>query len=636
MLQAIRERSQGVIVAIIVGFIILTFALWGVESYISEGKRVVVAEADGEDIYLTEFQDTLQRLRRQAQQMMGESLDDVDWNSPEVKQRALDQLVNDRLLGKLVDDVRMRVSDAQLAAQITQIPTFQDDNGFSRELYQQRLPLIGMSEASFERSLREDMVKGQLRIGVASSEFVTREEAAFVESLREQKRDIGYAIIPASQFEDEISVSDDEVARHYEENRENYREPERVRLAYLQMSAADLEDEITVDDATLRAYYETNKANYTREEQRNVNHILIQVAEDAGDDEVAAARERAMTALSRAREGEAFEDLAKELSDDVGSRTEGGETGLFPRGVMAPEFEQAAFALAVGEVSEPVRTRFGFHVIKLKAVEPGGLQPFDEVREQVASAYRTAEAQKRFFDMAEQFSNLVYEHPDSLDVAADALALEVQRSELLSAEEIGQQFSDAVAARAFETEVLVEGLNAEPVELEDGRVVAVRVVEHVPSAIPPLDEVRAAVAEAVRTEKLRERTRAAAEALGEKLRTGASVAEVIEAEGLGWESTAGASRTSTDVNRAVLRAAFRTEVPGDEAAAAVITVPIGRADHAVARISNVRTPAAGELAESDVGAVQRELVTARATLTWQAFLDGLRLGSDVEVFKDRL
>lgn len=635
MLQAIRERSQGVIVAIIVGFIILTFALWGVESYISEGKRVVVAEADGEDIYLTEFQDTLQRLRRQAQQMMGESLDDVDWSSPEVKQRALDQLVNDRLLGKLVDDVRMRVSDAQLAAQITRIPTFQDDNGFSRELYQQRLPLIGMSEASFERSLREDMIKGQLRVGVASSEFVMREEAAFVESLREQKRDIGYAIIPASQFEDEVSVSDEEAATHYEENRETYREPERVRLAYLQMSAADLEDEITIDDDALRAYYETNKANYTKEEQRNVNHILIQVAEDAGEDEVAAARERAEIALERAREGEAFEELAKELSDDVGSRTEGGETGLFPRGVMAPEFEEATFALTVGEVSDPVRTRFGFHVIKLKAIEPGGLQSFDEVREQVASAYRTAEAQKRFFDMAEQFSNLVYEHPDSLDVAADALALDVQRSELLSAEEIGQQFSDAVAARAFETEVLVEGLNAEPVELEDGRVVAVRVVEHVPSAIPPLAEVHAKVVEAVRTAKLRERTLAAAEKFGDELRTGGSVAEVIEADGLGWEATEGASRTSSDVNRAVLRAAFRTEPPAD-GGAAFITVPIGRADHAVVRIANVQTPATGELAESDVGAVQRELVTARATLTWQAFLEGLRVGSDVEVFKDRL
>ncbi|MEQ8660022.1 MAG: SurA N-terminal domain-containing protein, partial [Gammaproteobacteria bacterium] len=511
--------------------------LWGVESYISEGKRVVVAEADGEEIYLTEFQDTLQRLRRQAQQMMGESLDDIDWNSAEIKQRALDQLVNDRLLDKLIGDVRMRVSDAQLAAQITRVPTFQDENGaFSRELYKQRLPLVGMSEAGFERAMRDDLVKAQLRVGVANSEFVTREEAALVESLREQKRDIGYAIVPAAGFEDEVSVSDDEIAAHYAANREDYREPERVRLEYLEMSAAALEQDISVDEAALRAYYEANKASYTRDEQRNVNHILINVGEDASAEEVAAAQERASAALARAREGEAFEELAAELSDDVGSRTEGGETGMFPRGVMAPEFEEAAFALEVGEVSEPVRTRFGIHVIKLKAIEPGGLQPFEQVEEQVRTAYRAAEAQKQFFDMAEQFSNLVYEHPDGLDVAADALGLEVQRTEPMSAGDIASKFSDAVAARAFETEVLVEGLNGEPVELADGRVVAVRVAEHQPSVIPPLESVREAVAAAVRSDKLREHTRSVADRLAAKLRDGGSVAEVVEAEGFGWES----------------------------------------------------------------------------------------------------
>ncbi|MEQ8233588.1 MAG: SurA N-terminal domain-containing protein [Gammaproteobacteria bacterium] len=629
MLQAIRERSQGVIVAIIVGFIILTFALWGIESYIGADQQVVVAEADGEEIYLAEFQDTLQRLRRQAQQMMGESLDDIDWNSAVVRERALDQLVNDRLLDKFVDAVRMRVSDAQLAAQITRIPTFQDENGsFSRQLYQQRLPLVGMSEASFENALRDDMVKAQLRVGVASSEFVTREEAALVERLRVQKRDIGYAIVPASEYADEVVVSDEEVTQHYEANREQYREPERVRLEYLAMSAADLESEIAVDDAALRAYYEANKANYTREEQRNVNHILIQVGEDAAEDEVTAARERAAAALARAREGESFEKLAEELSDDVGSRTEGGETGMFPRGVMAPEFEEAAFALDVGEISEPVRTRFGFHVIKLKAVEPGGLQPFEEVAEQVSTAYRAAEAQKQFFDMAEQFSNLVYEHPDSLDVAGEALDLEVQRSEPMSAADIAREFSDAVAARAFEPEVLVEGLNGEPVELADGRVVAVRVTEHQPSVVPPLADVREAVVEAVRTAKLREKTRAAAEALGVRLREGDSVAEVIEDAGLGWESEDGVGRDSTAVNRAVLREAFRVSVPasGD---AAYTTIPIGRADHAVVRVANVQTPAADEVSDRAIADVQQEITTARSTLTWQSFLESLRAGSEV-------
>jgi len=634
MLQAIRERSQGLIVAIIVGFISLTFALWGVESYISDGRQVVVAEVDDEEILLTEFQDNLQKMRSQAQSALGEAYADIDWNSADVKRRALDQIVDERIITRLIDDTRMRISDLQVARQLQQIPAFQDETGFSRTLYEQRLPQIGLTEAGFERELRNDMAKAQLRAGIAASEFVTPVEAREVERLRKQKRDIGYAIIPASTYEDQVQLTDDDVRAGYEANKEAFRRDELVKLEYIELAPAALEAEVTVTDESLRDYYESNKSAYTRQEQRNVNHILIQVAESADAAAIDAALAKANQALTRARAGESFEDLATELSDDVGSRTEGGETGLFPRGVMAPEFEEAAFALEVGEVSEPVRTKFGYHVIKLKETDPGGVQSFEEVRADVERAYRSTEAQKMFFDQVEQFSNLVYEHPDSLATAADALGLEIRTTEASSREQLATLFSEQTAARAFETEVLVEGLNAEPVELADGRVVAIRVTEHKPSEIPPLAEVKDAVVEALRTERLRTLTEQAGKAIIEQLRGGATIADTVEKAGFGWVTAEATDRESDQANRAVLRAAFRSRVDGD--GPGYVGVPVGQSDYAVIRIANVVMPAEDEIERTEIIAVQRELLEARAAIVWQDFVEALRASSSVEVFDRNL
>ena len=635
MLQKIRERAQGLVAMIIVGLIIITFALWGVESYITAGRQVVVAEAEGDEILLSDFQDQLQRLRRQAQSMFGDRFDVDEWNTPEVKEKALEQLIDDRLLERLVDDARIRISNRQVAEQLAEIPAFQDDNGFSRALYEQRVPQLGMSQAGFEAELRSDMAKAQLRAGISGSEFVLREEAQRVEQLTQQTRDVGYAIIPAGQFEEESGPSDSEAAEFFENHREDYRTPEMVKLEYLEISAPDLESEVSVDEEALREFFDANQTLYTAAEERNVNHILINLDPSADDEAQAAALAKAESALERARAGEEFEALAKELSDDVGSSTEGGETGMFQRGVMAPEFEAAAFALAVGEISEPVKTRFGYHIIKLKAVNAGGLKPFEEVRDAVEAAYRSSEAQKAFFDLAEQFSSLVYEHPDSLNVAAESLNLEIRQTDRLTREGLTALFSEKLAKRAFEPEVLLEGLNAEPVGLDDGRVVAIRVLEHSPAAIPTLAEVRETVVADAAQARRRELTEAEGKSMIEQLQAGAEVAGVVESKGLGWESKSTVRRDSNDVNRAVLRAAFQTPLAAGDAPK-FIGVPIGKEDYAIIRIANATIPVPGDIDTADVLARQKTLLPGRVRGSWQEFLGSLRSASDVRVYSQNL
>ena len=634
MLQTIRDRTQGLIVGIIVFLISLTFILWGVESYISAAKRVIVAKVGGDEIGLEEFQQALQRFRRQAESMLGDAFNANEWNGPAIKTKTLDELIDGKLLTQLAAKNRLRVTNNQVAQQLQQIPAFQDDKGFSRQLYQQRVSALGFSQVGFEQQLRDDMAKAQLRTGIGASEFVTRQEAETISALRKQRRDIGYAIIPASAVDQQVTVSDTELSAYYAAHKDDYRTADKARFEYLEISAAALQTAVTVTDDKLRQYYDGNQAQFTLAEERNVNHILVRLAQSADAGTTTAAQIKADNVLKRARAGENFEKLAKELSDDTGTQADGGETGMFGRGAMAPEFEEAAFKLKVSEISDLVRSKFGFHIIKVKEIKAGGLQPFDSVRAQVETAYRNAEAQKAFFEQAEQFSNLVYEHPDSLGVAADKLGVKTQQTEALTQPELAKMFSDKAATIAFQADVLNEGMNSEPIELAEGRVVALRSVEHTPAVVPPLADVRTAVELAVRNVHRRELTAALGKGFIERLRQGATVEDVVKGRGFGWEHVDGALRAAGDANRAVLRAAFSIDVP--EHNPVFTGIPMGTTDYAVIRVANVATPAASEIARDEVATVEKDLIKGRMNAAWTDFVAALRAASDVKTYPKNL
>ena len=634
MLQTIRDRTQGLFVAIVVGLISLTFILWGVESYINAAKRIVVAKVDGDEIPIEEFQRAMQRFRRQAESMLGEAYNPADWDKPETKSKALDELINDRVLARLVADSRVQITNSQVARHLQETPAFQGEKGFSRELYEQGVSALGFTQIGFEQQLRGDMAKQQLRNGVAASEFVTREEAQKIAALQKQKRDIGYAMIPALEIERQVTVSDAETAAYFEAHQEDYRRPEKVSVEYLEISAAALAAEVEIKDTNLRQYYDANPAAYTLAEERNVNHIMVQVPQDADAATTTSAQVKVEDIFKRVTAGEDFEKLAKDLSDDVGSKAEGGATGFFGRGAMAPEFEEAAFKLKIGEVSGLVRTKFGWHIIKLKEVKAGGLQPFETVKADVAAAYRDAEAQKAFSDLSERFADLVYENSDSLTVAADTLGLKTVTTPIMTKAEIAAKFSDKTAGEVFTPEVLVEGLNSAPVELPQSRVVALRAVEHVPSAIPTVAEVKAEVEESVRNSHRREKTEALGLELIERLRKGETVTELVKGRGFGWEQQEGSTRESSDVNRAVLRAAFAIQVP--TGGPQYTGIPIGNTDYAIIRVANVVVPAESEIARGDIATVQKDLVKGRMGAVWSEFVATLRAGSDVKIVEKNL
>lgn len=634
MLQFIRERAQGLVAVIIILFLCLTFLLWGIDEYLRAARTVVVAEVNGEDIDLNAYQQSFQRLRQRAQAELGDQFDPALWTQDETKHQALDMLIEERLLQHTLDDARIRVSTPQVAAFLRSAETFQVDGKFSVERYKQAVSMFGFTEAGFEQQARQDLGVQQLRAGIALSAFATQDEALRLAQLFAQKRDIGYALVEPPPV-DGIEVSDADAEAYYKEHQDRFRVPEKLKLEYLELTLDDLKDEISVDDKSLGEFYEAHKSDYTTQEQRSANHILVQVKKDATEADDAAARAKIEALRKDIEAGATFEDIAKQQSDDIGSRAEGGDTGLFPRGVMAPPFEEAAFSLKVGELSQPVKTEFGYHLIRVREIKPGGVEPFEEVRSRVEDAYRSEQAESLYFERAEAFGDAVTEFPDSLESAGDALDMKPQTTELMTREDIEARFSKDVANAAWEPEVLTEGLVSVPVEIDNTRIAAVKVLEHAPAHVPPFDSIKTDVVAALREVRARDAALERGEALLARLKKGDAVDAVMSVEKLEWHEAKGVSRETSEVNRAVARAAFQTPLAAD-GSPALIGVPLGTGAYAVVRVANQQIPTAEQLAGKNIDAIRRDVARAYMAGTWRSYIDALRADAKVKTFPERL
>lgn len=633
MLQTIRERAQGLVAAVIVVLLILTFAVWGIESYLKQARRVVVASVDGDKIELAAYQQTYQRMRQRAQAELGDKFDARIWADEKTKLKALDFVVEEHLLTSSVDHAHLRVSSAQVSEYLKSSPNFQVDGKFSRDRYAQVTRMLGYSERGFEDQARNDLALQQLRAGVAASAFVTTSEAQNIQQLREQKRTIGYALLAPTDASKEI-VKPTDVAAYYDKNKEDYRIQDKVALEYIDLKLVDLKSQVTVNDELLTAYYDSHKADFTVEEQRNANHILIQVKSGAGAADTEKARQKAQKMRELVMGGKEFETVAKENSDDIGSRSEGGETGLFSRGVMAPEFEQAVFSMKVGEVSEAIKTSFGFHIIKLRAIAPGGIQLFLDVKAEVEAKYRAEQAENQYFDAAERFSDAVYEHPDALAESGDTLGLAVHTTSLQFRSEVAALFNDAVADAVWEPEVLSEGLASAPIEIGSDRIVAVRVTQHEPSRVQALDEVKDSITATLQTKRVVKATAERGASIIGRLQKGDSLASVIAAEKLDWKEHKDVAREDPDVNRAVLRAAFKVPVLKD-AGTAYRGIALGTGSYAVIAVSNPQIPAVAQLDKAASG-LQRDMERNRTASVWLDFVAALRANVEVETYPKNL
>ncbi len=634
MLQSIRERAQGVIAAVIVLFLCLTFAVWGVESYLNEAKKVVVAEINGEEVELEEFQSTFQRLRQRAQAELGDAFEPAVWSEEATKRKALDYLVEERVLTQNVDRARLRMSTEQVAEFLKRSPNFQVDGKFSNERYAQVTSMLGFSEHAYEDQARKDLALQQLRAGVVASAFLTPHEVARVEQLQAQTRTLGYAVIAPTDSGKE-AISDQDASAHFKQHQEEYRVEDKVALEYVELKLENLESGLVVSADQVQAYYDAHKADFTIDEQRNASHILIQLKAGATSAEDAEAKQKASRMREMVLSGKPFDEIAKEHSDDIGSRAEGGATGLFGRGVMAPEFEQAVFSMQKDDVSEPIKTNFGYHIIKLTEIKPGGITPLAEVKSDVEQKVRREQAEELYYETAERFSEAVYEHPDSLTEAAEQLTMKVQATSPQTRAEVAAMFSSAVADAVWEAEVLTQGLASAPVEIGDHRIVAVRVTRYEPSHLPSLEQVKNAVVVQLQTQRVKDAAKARGDALLERMRKGEAAAAIAAADQLKWEEFKDAQREDDRINRAVLRAAFKASLEKNDGKTH-IGVEYGSGNYAIVEVSSASTPASTVEISASAARIKEQLTRSRSIVAWQDFVTALKSSAKIETHPEKL
>jgi peptidyl-prolyl cis-trans isomerase D len=631
MLQSIRDRATGWIAWAIVILISIPFALWGIQQYLSPSSSIAVATVNGQEVSYERFQQAYGRQQAQLRAMLGAAYSPELIDETLLRRRTLENLVRDELLVQTADDEGMRIGDAQLAGAIQSQESFQSTGRFSQELYNQWLRGRGYSPGGFEFDLRRSMLTEQMSSGLVASEFTTAHEVEDLVRLRGQKRTVATLVVRAA--EQEPAEVDEAAAREYfDARRDDFVAPQRLDLEAIVLSREEVAAGIEVGDELLRSVYEARKATLATPESRVASHILIIV--DAGADEAAVgdARERIEALRARIEAGESFDDIARAHSEDPGSAAQGGSLGAFSRGVMDPAFEEVAFSLEPGVLSEPVRSAFGFHLIRVASVESGAVKPFEEVREQLARDYRAEQSEQLFFERMERLANLAFEHPGSLEPAAEALGLRPVHTGLGGRTDEGVHSllaSDSVWQAALVPEVLEQGVNSELVELDSSRVAVVRVLEHVAESRQAFEAVREQVVAAVRAERAAEGAREAGERMLEALRGGED--RVMAAQGLGaeWSAPATVDRFASEPGREILEAVFRLARPAD-GAVVYEGVELAGGDFAIIALEGVEDAAGGESADENTrNAASTTLSADLGQRSFEAVVESLREGADV-------
>ena len=503
MLQAIRDKTTGWITYLIIFLIGVPFALFGINSYLGGGEAIPPATVDGQTISQQNFDTAYANYRRRLEQAFGGSIPEYFGSENILKAQVLTQLIEQTALSQYAEQKYFRISDAELSKSIRSIEAFQTNGQFDSEIYQSQVASTGYSTAGFEQEFRRSQSIEQLQAGIASTAFTVKAAKNNLTSLANQTRKVRVLTRPAKN--ENIQISEQEIEQYFEKNSERFMTPEQLRIDYIELSLDAIKASIDITNEQLLDRYEQTKSSYSSPEYRVASHILLTLDEDATAEDSDVQQQKLAKLRDQVVQGASFSELAKLHSQDPGSSSAGGSLGEVERGMMVKPFEDALFAMEVGALSEPVKTAFGWHLIRLDDVTGGETKSFDEVKTDLNDEMRNELAEGQIYDLSENLANLAYEQSDSLVPAAEELGLKLQTSDWFDANS-GQGIAAEAKARstAFSDEVLVQGLNSEAIELSGNRVVFLRVNEHRPAAKKVLSEVSVQIEAIIRQSKGRD------------------------------------------------------------------------------------------------------------------------------------
>ena len=586
MLQNIRDNSQGWIAKTIIGIIVALMAFTGIEAIFqaSTNNKQDVAKVNGEEITQTELSQAVDMQRRQLMQQLGKDFDASLLDEKLLRDAALKGLIDRKLLLQGAADSKFGFSEAELDQVILQTPEFQVDGKFSAERFDQVIRQLGYSRLQFRQMLTQEMLIGQVRAGIAGSGFVTDAQVLAFARLEKQTRDFATVNIKANPAA--VKLTDDEVKAYYDQHAKEFMTPDQVVIDYLELKKSSFFDQVTVKDDELQAAYEKETANLS--EQRRAAHILIEVNDKVTDAQAKAKIEEVQARLAK---GEQFEALAKEFSQDPGSASNGGDLGFAGPGVYDPDFEAALYALNKDQVSAPVRSTFGWHLIKLLGVEAPEVPSFASLKGKLTHELKNQQVEQRFVEATKQLEDAAFEASDLAQPASD-LKLTVHTSAPFGREGgEGVAANRAVVTAAFSPEVLDEGANSTAIELDPETIIVLRAKEHLKPTQLPLESVSAAI----RTQMTKERASAAAKTHADEL-----IASLRDGktplnqpiDGQAWKVTAAATRSQEAIDPVVLQALFRMPKPAAKDKPTFTTVTLADGSLVIVRLNSVNEAAA--------------------------------------------
>ena len=554
MLQTIRDKTSGIVATLFLGAVALVFIFWGAHGLVdfNMGPKTYAAKVDGERIPTETVRRAWQQRQSQLQQMLRNELPPDLVKSQQ--SALLDQFVQESLLKQRASRYGYHVSDQDLAARVMEYPQFQIDGKFSKDRYNAVVRASGLTESQFEAELQSGLLIDQLRNAVVESAFVAPYELDRRYAMEKQEREIDYALIAASSFEATTTITDEQVKKWYDQNQDKYLLPETVNLQYIELTREHAESGIQVTEPALKEYFEQVKDRFTTQERRHGRHILITVGEGVDD---AAAKQKAEELTAKAKAGADFAQLAKDNSKDPGSAQQGGDLGWAQRGMFVGPFEDALFTMSIGEIRGPVKSDFGYHVLKLDEVEAGHVKTFEEAHAEVEADFRKDRAQNIFYDESQKLADQAFSALTELDSVGKALNLPVKTVTGFTREGGGEFGGEpSVIEAAFSDDVLDRRQNSPLVTVGEDRALVLRVTDHKAAEPRPLESVSAQIREQLKTQRMREAAAAQGAFAMARLQKGepwASVATALKLTAVGKRFM---TRQDTVAPPAIVRSAF--------------------------------------------------------------------------------
>jgi len=635
MLQVIRDRASGVFVWSIVGLIIITFAFVGLNSYFDDtDEGFQAALVNDQKVTVYEYQIAYGNEQRRIQQMFGDNFD-PDLFDDQIKKTALDRVIDNAVIIQAASNAKMNVSNEQLAGQIQSIGQFMEDGMFSSAVYKQQLEQAGESTAGFEYRVRRGMIADQLINGIVQSSFATKDEIELTHRLRQQEREVAFVNIPVEPFKESVIVEDSEIEKHYNDNQNQYMTVEKVKLEYLELSVDTLLASMIADEDELESYYDEQKDRFIQPEERRARHILFEFGED---DEKAKAD--AESVYQKIVGGAEFEAMAKEHSSDIGSASEGGDLGFFGKDVMDASFEDTTFSLNIGDVSKPIRSEFGYHIIKLEEIKEEKGKSLAEVKDELMTEIKRQKAEKEYFDKVEVLANMAYETPDSLEPAKEELGLVLKTTDFIAKRGGPGIFSNRkIMDAAFSDDVLAENLNSEAIEVSSNHTVVLRLVDYKEAQVRPLAEVTPQIKVTLATNKALDLAKADADAIAKLLKEGKSGKDAvasIKGKKYTWNEKQWIKRDNADVTKEIVDASFLMPRLADSQKLETKGVKLNNGEYSLLAFSGIKDGDVSSLSEDERTNIGDGIANAVGLDLFTTLLQTLKDEAEIRRFPENL